>query len=67
MLQTYWASVERGQIRLAEGLALPEGASVLVTVLSDDENQFWQSASESSLAGIWDNQEDEVYGQLLAE
>ena len=30
---------------------------------SDDK--FWQSASEESLKEIWDNEEDDVYAELL--
>ncbi len=29
------------------------------------ESQFWQQASQTSLAPIWDNSEDDVYAQLL--
>jgi hypothetical protein len=59
-----WATIHNGQIVLSEGTELPEGAKVLVTVLPDDD-AFWQGASESSLAGVWDNAEDDVYAQLL--
>jgi hypothetical protein len=48
---------------LLEQVPIPEGAEVLVTILSD-EPEFWLQASESSLAAIWDNEEDDVYTQL---
>ena len=67
MLQTLWATVHGGQIRLSENMDLPEGTKLLVTVLPDDEDQFWLAASESSLAAIWDNAEDDAYAQLLEE
>jgi hypothetical protein len=67
MLQTIWATVHDGQIQLAENADLPEGARVLVTVLPEDDNQFWLHASEKSLASIWDNAEDDAYAQLLEE
>lgn len=67
MLQTLWAQVQGGQIQLAEQAELPEGARLLVTVLPDDEQQFWLSASQASLASVWDNAEDDVYAQLLKE
>jgi hypothetical protein len=60
-----WATIHNGQIVLSEAIELPEGAKVLVTVLPDDEDAFWQGASESSLAGVWDNAEDDVYARLL--
>ncbi len=67
MLQTLWAKVQGGQIRLAEEAELPEGARLLVTVLLDDEKQFWLDASQASLASVWNNAEDDVYAQLLKE
>ncbi len=66
MLTTMWAVVRDGKIELAEKAELPEGARVLVTMLpADDENAFWLGMSESSLADVWDNPEDDVYAQLL--
>ena len=41
MSQTMWATVHDGQIHLAEHVELPEGTRLLVTVLSEDEDQFW--------------------------
>ncbi|MEC4803661.1 MAG: hypothetical protein SAJ12_22910 [Jaaginema sp. PMC 1079.18] len=38
---------------------------MLVTVLPDDEAEFWLQASEVSLNAVWDNAEDDVYAQLL--
>ena len=67
MLQTMWATVHDGQIQLAEPIDLPEGTKLLVTVLPVDENRFWLEASQSSLAAIWDNAEDDAYAQLLEE
>jgi hypothetical protein len=67
MMQTLWAVIHDGKIELAEPANLPEGAKVLVTLLSEDENRFWTNASEKSLAAIWDNAEDDAYAQLLEE
>jgi hypothetical protein len=52
---------------LSEPAHLPEGASVLVTVLPEGDDRFWLRASEKSLAAIWDNAEDDTYAQLLKE
>ena len=65
MLSTHRAIVHNGEIRLLEPVNLPEGAKILMTVLQDDQNDFWMAASQSSLAKIWDNPEDDVYEQLL--
>ena len=65
MLKTLWATVRRGKIELLESAELPEGVRVLVTVLPDDEAEFWLSVSQTSLDAVWDNAEDDVYAQLL--
>ncbi|MBI2503232.1 MAG: antitoxin family protein [Candidatus Latescibacteria bacterium] len=67
MFSTVWAVVREGKIEPLEHVDLPEGSKVLVTLLSDEERQFWVQASRASLDAIWDNPEDEVYAQLLEE
>jgi hypothetical protein len=64
MLNTVKAVVRKGKIELIEQINLPEGAEVLVTILSEEE-QFWTDASEPSLSKIWNNEEDDIYEQLL--
>jgi hypothetical protein len=59
------ATVRQGKIELLESSELPEGARVLVTILPDDETQFWLSSSQASLDAIWNNTEDDVYEELL--
>jgi hypothetical protein len=65
MLNTLWATVRQGKIELLESAELPEGVRVLVTVLPDNEAQFWVDASQTSLDAVWDNTEDDIYAQLL--
>ena len=65
MLSTFWGVVRDGKIEPAEATTLPEGASVLVTVLPDEEAKFWHRLSEETLKSIWDNSEDDVYAALL--
>lgn len=65
MLKTIWAVIHEGKIELLEHVGLPEGTKVLVTLLSDDETEFWLQTSQVSLNTIWDNTEDDVYAQLL--
>lgn len=64
MLKTLWANVRQGKIELLE-LTLPEGTRLLVTLLLDDEAEFWPQTSQTSLDAVWDNTEDDVYTQLL--
>jgi len=65
MLNTVWAVVREGKIEVLEPLDLPEATRVLVTVLSEEDPQFWLNSSQSALDRVWDNTEDEVYAQLL--
>ncbi len=65
MLKTIWAIIRQGKIELLESTELPEGTRVLVTLLPDDEAGFWLEASQISLDAVWDNNEDDVYAQLL--
>jgi len=64
MSNTVRAVVRNGKIELLENIEGPEGAEVLVTVLSNGDD-FWLLASESSLSAIWDNSEDDIYAELL--
>ena len=65
MLNTVWAVVGEGEIEVLEPLDLPEATRVLVTVLSEEDPQFWLNSSQSALDRVWDNTEDDVYAQLL--
>lgn len=69
MLKTLWATIRHGKIELLEPTELPESVKVLVTLLPDDETEFWLEASQTSLtlSTVWDNNEDDVYAQLLQE
>ena len=60
MLTTVWATVRQGKIELLELKQLPEGARVLVTLMLDEDAEFWQQASNESLNAVWDNDYDNV-------
>jgi hypothetical protein len=65
MLNTVWAVVHDGKIETLDEVDAPEGTRALVTLLVEDEADFWQAASSASLDDIWDNAEDDVYAELL--
>ena len=68
MLQTVWAVIHDGKIEPLEGITFPDGAKVIVTLLTEeDEPHFWLSASETSLADVWENNEDNIYAELFQE
>ncbi len=65
MLNTMWAVVHEGKIQTLGTVEVPEGTRALVTLLVDDEAEFWQAATSKSLDEVWDNAEDDVYAELL--
>jgi hypothetical protein len=65
MPKTVWATFLQGKVELSDPIAIPDGTRILVTILPDDENEFWIKASQTSLAAVWDNDEDDIYAQLL--
>lgn len=67
MLETVEAVVKNGQIVLREQIELTEGSRALVTILDADDNEFWLSASEDSIDRIWNNEEDDIYAELLTQ
>jgi predicted DNA-binding antitoxin AbrB/MazE fold protein len=64
MMNTIWGVVREGKIVPLESVEIPEGAKVLVTLLSE-EDDFWSAASQPTLSAVWDNTEDDVYAELL--
>ena len=67
MLKTLMATVRQGKIELSDRLELPEGTKVLVTVLPNDQAEFWKESSQVSLDKVWNNSEDDIYAELLEE
>ncbi|MBI4558240.1 MAG: hypothetical protein HY706_11715 [Candidatus Hydrogenedentes bacterium] len=68
MLNTLHAVVREGRIELLEKTDLRDGTELLVTVLPDsDASLFWRKTSQISLDAVWNNEEDDVYAQLLQE
>jgi predicted DNA-binding antitoxin AbrB/MazE fold protein len=65
MLNTIEAVVQNGRIIPLEKLEIPDGTKALVTLLTEEDTDFWLSASEDLLKEIWDNEEDDVYAELL--
>jgi len=65
MYQTLSAKMKNGSIKLIDKVKIPEGARILVTVIQDNDDLFWQNASEASLDKIWGNKDDDVYEKLV--
>jgi len=64
MPKTVWATFSQGKIELSQPITVPDGTRVLVTILPNDESEFWLKATQTSLAAVWDNDEDDIYAQL---
>ncbi len=67
MLNTVRAVVREGKIEVIQPVDLPEGTTVLVTLLIEEDTLFWSRVSDGALNTIWDNPEDDVYAELLKE
>lgn len=65
MPKTVWATFRQGKVELLEQIELADGTRVLVTILTDNETDFWIQTSQVSLDAVWNNDEDDVYAQLL--
>ena len=53
MLNTVWAVVQNGKIETLSAVEAPKGTRALVTLLVEDEADFWQAASSTALDAIW--------------
>lgn len=67
MNTTIEAVIKNGHIIPLESVELIEGAKVLVTLSEMNDREFWLSSSEASLDTIWNNDEDDVYAELLTK
>ena len=65
MINSVWAVVHNGRIEPLQKITAPEGTRVLVTLILEDEAEFWYAASSASLDAVWDNAEDDRYAELL--
>ncbi len=68
MLNAVKGVVREGKIELLEAVDLPEGATVLVTVLGeealwDEEERMWRDAAKKHFLEAYDAQDD-IYDQL---
>jgi hypothetical protein len=65
MINTVWGVVRDGRIEPLDRISAPEGTRVLVTLLLEEEADFWMTASVSALDKVWDNAEGDRYAELL--
>jgi hypothetical protein len=65
MLRTFLGTVRQGKIELLDSTDLVKGTQVLVTLIANDEAEFWLQTSQVSLNVVWDNAEDDIYAELL--
>ena len=64
MQERFRAIVNDGRIEPLEDIEVPDGTQLLVTVVSNGD-EFWMTATQSDLDAIWNNSEDDIYGELL--
>ncbi|MGQ0543439.1 MAG: antitoxin AF2212-like protein [Blastocatellia bacterium] len=66
-MNTVQGIVKNGHIIPLGNIELEEGMKVLVTLADRDDQEFWLAASEESLNEIWNNEEDDIYAELLTK
>jgi hypothetical protein len=60
--------VQDNKVVLSEEIHIPDGTRVIVTVPSNVKPaSFWEAASAGTLDRIWNNEEDDIYADLLKE
>ena len=67
MQNTIEAVVKNGRIIPIIDVELPEGSKAIVTILDDEDSDFWLSVTAETLKETWDNEEDDVYAELLSK
>jgi hypothetical protein len=65
MLKTFQTRYKHGHILLNKDMSIPENAIIFVSFKDNAEDELLLQASESSLDKIWNNNEDDIYEQLL--
>jgi hypothetical protein len=69
-MQNARAVMHDGKIELLDDIAIPEGAQLVVSIVSqeeEDERAFWYAAGLPAMRALWDNDDDARYEQLLEE
>jgi hypothetical protein len=65
MYSIHQAIYKNGKLVLNSNEQIPDGAKVLVTVVSEPQQDYLVNASEEVLDKIWNNDEDNIYAELL--
>lgn len=65
MLKTFKTQYKKGKILLIKDISIPEDAIIFVSFKDNQKEEIFLNASESSLDKVWNNNEDDIYEQLL--
>lgn len=65
MLKTFKTQYKKGKILLIKDVSIPEDAIIFVSFKDNQKEEIFLNASESSLDKVWNNNEDDIYEQLL--
>ncbi|TAL70674.1 MAG: DUF104 domain-containing protein [Bacteroidetes bacterium] len=65
MLISHQAVYESGKLKLPEDANILDGSKVLVTIIEEPRVEYLIKASEEMLDKIWNNDNDDIYEQLL--
>lgn len=65
MLKTFKTQYKKGKILLIKDVSIPEDAIIFVSFKDNQKEEIFLNASESFLDKVWNNNEDDIYEQLL--
>ena len=64
-MTSHQAIYKSGNLILPQNVVIPEGSKVIVTIVGEPKENYFIKASEEALDKIWNNNEDDIYEQLL--
>ncbi len=69
MFKTIKTEYKHGMIHLNSNLNIPEHTLIFLSYRDESvtQNDFHLKAMESSISKLWDNNEDDIYEQLLVD
>lgn len=65
MLKTFQTQYKQGKLILSNDVKIPDDTIIYISYNDNSTDDFFLKASESSLDNIWNNNEDDIYEQLL--
>jgi len=65
MIKTIKTRYKKGRVLMDKDINIPDDSVIYISYVNNEENNFYLSASQTALDKIWDNEEDDIYENLL--